>query len=172
MQTFKECCSPIDLNRLRQYRAMEFRQPVTQGKHSVKRSLKQALHKRLSLVLRRWRPARTIRYRPFLKHQQFAVGSLFTSRNSSQLSLRNVSLIKNPAILPINNPALLYYWLKIKISSLFHKKFGLLIQPRNGQLLIRIWKKGKSPTTTTTKSFLGLWYYVTRSQKGVNWAFV
>ena len=27
----------IDLNRLRRYRALEFRQPVTQGKHSVKR---------------------------------------------------------------------------------------------------------------------------------------
>ena len=39
----------IDLNRLRRYRALEFRQPVTQGKHSVKRSLYKALHKRLSL---------------------------------------------------------------------------------------------------------------------------
>ena len=25
----------IDINRLRRYRALEFRQPVTQGKHSV-----------------------------------------------------------------------------------------------------------------------------------------
>ena len=49
---------------------------VTQGKHSVKRSLHKALHKRLSLVLRTWRPARTISYRPFLKHQRFAVWSL------------------------------------------------------------------------------------------------
>ena len=64
----------IDLNRLRRYRALEFRQPVTQGKHSMKRSLYKALHKRLSLVLRRWRPARS--YRPFLKHQRFAVWSL------------------------------------------------------------------------------------------------
>ena len=43
----------IDLNRLRRYRALEFRQLVTQGKHSVKRSLYKTLHKRLSLVLRR-----------------------------------------------------------------------------------------------------------------------
>ena len=43
----------IDLNRLRRYRALEFRPPVTQGKHSVKRSLYKALHKRPSLVLRR-----------------------------------------------------------------------------------------------------------------------
>ena len=75
------CCitfekSIIDLNRLPWYRALEFRQPVTQGKHSVKRSLYKALLKRLSLVLRRWRPARTISYRPFLKHQRFAVWSL------------------------------------------------------------------------------------------------
>ena len=67
----------IDLNRLRRYRALEFRQPVTQGKHSVKRSLYKALHKRLSLVLRRWRPARTISYMPFVKHQRFAVWSLY-----------------------------------------------------------------------------------------------
>ena len=66
----------IDLNRLRRYRALEFRQPVTQGNHSLKRSLYKALHKRLSLVLRRWRPVRTISYRPFLKHQWFAVWSL------------------------------------------------------------------------------------------------
>ena len=63
----------IDINRLRLYRSLEFRQPVTQGKHSVKRSLYKALHKRLSLVLRRLRPARKISYRPFLKHQRFAV---------------------------------------------------------------------------------------------------
>ena len=68
---YHELC--IDLNRLRRYRALEFRQPVIQGKHSVKRSLYKALHRRLSLVLRRWRPARTISYRPFLKHQRFAV---------------------------------------------------------------------------------------------------
>ena len=68
---------PIDNNRLRRHRALEFRQPVTQGKHSVKRSLYKALHKPLSLVLRRWRAARTISYRPFVKHQQFAAWSLF-----------------------------------------------------------------------------------------------
>ena len=44
----------IDINRLRRYGALEFRQSVTQGKHSVKRSLYIALHKRLNLVLRRW----------------------------------------------------------------------------------------------------------------------
>ena len=53
----------IDLNRLRRYRALEFRQPVTQGKHSVKRSLYKALHKRLSLVLRTFS---NFSYRPFL----------------------------------------------------------------------------------------------------------
>ena len=74
----------IDFNHLRRYRALEFRQPVTQGKHSVKRSIYKALHKRLSLVLRRWRPARTISYRPFLKHQRFAVWTLL---------LHSVSLI-------------------------------------------------------------------------------
>ena len=35
----KSTKASIDLNRLRRYRALEFRQPVTQGKHSVKRSL-------------------------------------------------------------------------------------------------------------------------------------
>ena len=80
------CSIFIDLNRLRRYRTLEFRQPVTQGKHSVKRSLYKALHKRLSLVLRRCRPARTISYRPFLKHQRFAVWSLlFVILNSSSL---------------------------------------------------------------------------------------
>ena len=66
----------IDLKRLRRYRALKFRQPVTQGKHSVKRSLYKALHKRLSLVLRS--------YRPFLKHQRFAVWSLYFPRKSTQ----------------------------------------------------------------------------------------
>ena len=79
VRALSSSCFPhlqIDLNRLRRHRALEFRQPVTQGKHSVKRSLYKALHKRLSLVLRTWRPARTISYRPFLKHQRFAVWSL------------------------------------------------------------------------------------------------
>ena len=39
----------IDINRLRRYKALEFRLPVTKGKNSVKRSLYKALHKRLSL---------------------------------------------------------------------------------------------------------------------------
>ena len=49
-------------------------------------------------------------------------------------------MITNSALLPINNPALLYCWLKIQIPSLFHKKVGLLIQPRNGRLLIIFWE--------------------------------
>ena len=65
---------------------------------------------------------------------------LFKAKTSTHSSLGNVSLIKNPALLPINNPALLYCWLIIQISSLFHKKIGLLIQPRKGRLLIRIWE--------------------------------
>ena len=43
----------IDINRLRRYRALEFRQSVTQGKHSAMRSLYNAMRKCLSLVLRR-----------------------------------------------------------------------------------------------------------------------
>ena len=44
---------------------------VTQGKHSVKRSPYKALYRGLSL---RWKPARKIRYRPFLlKHQRFSL---------------------------------------------------------------------------------------------------
>ena len=41
----------IDLKRLRRYRALEFRQPVTQGKYSAMRSLYNAMRNRLSLVL-------------------------------------------------------------------------------------------------------------------------
>ena len=51
----------------------------------------------------------------------------------------NEALFNSP-LLPINDPALLYCWLKVQISSQFHKKTGLLIQPWNERLLIRIWE--------------------------------
>ena len=42
-------------------------------------SLYSSVRKRVSLVLRRWTPARTISYRPFVKHQWFAVWCLYVN---------------------------------------------------------------------------------------------
>ena len=129
---------PIDLNRLRRYRALEFRQPVTQGKHSVKRSLYRALHKRLSLVLRRWRPARTISYRPFLKHQRFVyISLLYTYTSILCITYFFFCLV----LYKVRDIGLVYYYLLViiihKFLNIFSQKFLLiyLLLPRKDFLL-------------------------------------
>ena len=117
----------MDLNCARRYRPLELRQPVTQGKHSVKRSLYKALHKRLSLVLRRWRPAGTISYRPFLKHQQFAVWSLYRRVKSAAIfkSSRFFGSVKS-----------FLYFLSSSLSSVHGSPicFSCTIKKRKGKL--------------------------------------